>query len=142
MVYKVIDAGDIVCLSYENNKEIVEKYIELVDKYDVDKRFREVAGYQLMAASQYSPVGEQLLGAAIGDKVVLGKNVMQITSVYKEAELKEKRDKELYKYLCDSRDNQAISASEFFEMIVGAGLDYLLEGSKKVKKKTKSKGHN
>ncbi len=142
MVYKVIDVGDIVCLSYENNKEIVEKYIELVDKYDVDKRFREVAGYQLMAASQYSPVGEQLLGAAIGDKVVLGKNVMQITSVYKEAELKEKRDKELYKYLCDLRDSQAISASEFFEMIVGAGLDYLLEGSKKVKKKTKSKGHN
>lgn len=141
MVYKVIDVGDIVCLSYENNEGPMEKYVELLDKYDVDKRFREVAGYQLMAASQYSPVGEQLLGSAIGDKVVFGKIGMQITAVYNETELKEKRDKELYKYLCDLRDSQTISTSEFLEMVVGVGIDYLLE-SKKVKKKTKSKRHN
>lgn len=139
MVYKVVDVGDIVCLSYDVNGMSREKYVEIVTEHEADQHFREVAGYQIMQVSQYSPAGEQLLGSSIGTKISFGTTLSKIMAIYHETELQEKRDRELYKTLCDLRDNDEITCLEFGEMLDKADVRYLSENMECDQNNTKSK---
>ncbi len=88
MSKKIIDYGDIACLSRMENDDELTKYLEISPDDQHGKR--KVGAYEVIMATANSPLASQMLGAHVGGTMLFGGKEFWIKDVYTEIDLHRK----------------------------------------------------